>query len=708
MSVYNFKLDMSKFSHLNIFTIAFILSAPAWANEPARYSPFLSGPLGLNIVPNARMDPVGTIRASVSTQDPYMHGSLGFQVAEPLYISFRQTSESSSLLDEAERLYPGIDAKLRLMKETRTTPEIAIGLQSAFGHKRMAGEYLALSKRVGDFDFTGGMGWGRFGSAGHIKNPLRHISNHFEKNRIDQEMPNDITNWFTGEKVGFFGGIEYFTPLDGLSIKADYGADRYSAETAAGDFDAPAPWALGLSYSPNDWMNASIGTQGFDKIMARISFSGAPSQWPFSGAKAQTITPLHAKRVGTAEPQAMHLGAEKNGVSLVNIQTHNRSASATFPLKDYRSAPAQYGIAAVGMANHAGTQVEAFTFTPQVMNLRGPSVSIMRSDLENVILKSQGSAAEIWQNTEFSKAEHKAMKAPPASIMSNWESFKSFRLILENQISLSEEDSGTLHRSSLIAESKGPSFFGLLHTGAGLRLNLHDNLERLNDIRPQYLLPVRSNVSAFADQRVSMDRLYASFTHSFTPALHTAITGGYLEEMYGGLGGEILYRPFDSRWAIGLESWLALKRDPYAELNMGFNGDSLLSGHINAWYDLDNDGLTLHGKFGRFLAEDIGGTIGLSKEFQNGASIDAFITLTDTADFDLFGGTTHAYHGVRLSLPLGSVPYIPPGSRLDVKLEPFGRDIGQSIDNPVPLYALTEPFSEDHLARYWDEVIPQK
>ena len=110
-------------------------------------------------------------------------------------------------------------------------------------------------------------------------------------------------------------------------------------------------------------------------------------------------------------------------------------------------------------------------------------------------------------------------------------------------------------------------------------------------------------------------------------------------------------------------------------------------------------------KAGRYLAQDLGGTLSLTKTMKNGASIEAFATATNQADFDLFGGATHLYSGLRLTLPLGNAPLLPDGSHARLAAAPLGRDIGQSLDSPLPLYTLTEPFSYRSLAQNWKEII---
>lgn len=691
-----------KYVSLPLALCGFFFSASALANN-INYSSSLTGPLGLNTVPNARMDEEGTVSAGISTLDPYLHTYLGFQIAEPLFIGVRQTAEVSNLNEDADRLYPGVDLKLRILEETKYRPEIALGLQSALGHKRMAGEYLALSKRYKNFDFTAGIGWGRYGTAAHFENPLKAISNHFGRAReLDGEIPNTAHDWFTGENIGIFGGIEYFTPIDGLSIKADYGADRYIAESAAFNFDAPEPWSIGLNYASTDWLDAGIALQGTDKVMARINLSGTPSKWPFTASEKEDISPLLPARSSLKSGERMKLDARNDGALLYALTTDEKTTKASLDLSPDSSTPSQIKTAAINISNNAGTDIETIMLRPSVYNLKGPRISLNRRDLERTLAHRQGSSVEIWNNAEFDTGGISNDKTSPFTLIQ----FKRqhYKFILDNQMSVAEEDNGLLYRTALLANAEGPTFFGLLHSGGALRLNIKDNLERLNKIRPRAILPVRSDVEQFANKTFSIENTYLTYTHSFTPNWHMQITGGLLEEMYGGLGGEILYRPFGKRYAFGAELWNANKRDPDSFLAADYTGDGLLTGHLNGWYDFAERDLTLKASVGRYLADDFGGTLSLVKGFDNGAKLEGFVTVTNKADFDLFGGLTHAHHGIRLSLPLGSIKHIPDGSEIRVSAIPFGRDIGQSINAPIKLYDATEPLSYDHIARHWRDI----
>ncbi|MFN3701083.1 MAG: YjbH domain-containing protein [Alphaproteobacteria bacterium] len=656
------------------------------------YSPNLTGAIGLNSTPSARMDEAGTMRIGAGTSDPYLHSFIGAQIISPVFVGFRQSAEISSLRESPERLYPGLDTKIRLFHEHDYRPEIALGLQSAFGHQRTSAEYLAFSKRYHDFDFTAGLGWGRLAGAKHVKNPMRIFSNHFKTQRdFNSEIATTPENWFTGEHIGFFGGVEYFTAIQGLSVKLDWNGDRYAPETAMTDFKAPDAFGFGVNYAPRSWVDASLGIQGTDKIMARLSFKTNAKDWPF-----------HSAPKTESKNRPVHIGGTQD-----NPQSATRAA--WLHLSPHQTAPEQIIAAAAQISEDNPQGFEAILIRTRMHNFKGPQIRLNRRDLENFLDNGRGSASELWRSgaIETSAAQtgdRDILPAEPLIDFSQERRFMSF--ILDNRLSLAEKDNPVLYRSSFIVDLQSPTILRFLHAGTALRVNLHDNLKYLNQNRIRNPLPVRSDEDLFAENRLGLDSSYLALTHSFSPSHHIALSGGYLEEMYAGYGGEFLYRPFGKRYALGVDSWLALKRDPLSTMAMGLSGDHLLSGHLNGWYEFPESSTTLGLRYGRFLAEDMGAEFSIRRDFQNGARLEGFTTLSNAADLDIFGGTSHAYHGIRFTLPIGSAPIITAGSHIRVTAHPFGRDSGQSLQKPIDLYQVTQPLSYSHLATHWTSVKP--
>lgn len=691
-----------RYFNLVIVTTALSLGmSPVVKAQSETYSSTITGPVGLNMIPSARMDDAGTIRLGASTPDPYQHLFVGFQLAEPVYVQLRQSAEMSGLLDTPDRLYPGIDFKFRISEEGRYQPEMALGLNAGFGHKRMASEYIVLSKRIWDFDLTTGIGWGRMAGGGQLRNPLRRLSKHFDTDRnFNADSPNTPHNWFTGKEIGVFAGLEYFTPLEGLSIKGDWGADDFSPEKQLSDYHDGGPWSVSLNYTPPamKWASLSIGSVGTDKIFARLSLQNTLDKWPVRYSTPSTPAALRPHRTQDAMPARMMLAASNDGLALYDTDVSGSRARGNLDINPYLPPALQIGRAVRHMANHAGPDVASLEITPRVHGLKGQSVRIIRRDLESAAATNNGSPEEIWADASFfydpdKRTSHNERDYPWCP-----------RFIWDSAVSLSEEDTGYLYRTSLIFEETRDLPYGFT-VGGSVRWNMADNLHRLADYRTLTGPSVRSDVDLYASRVFALDRSYLSWFHTLAPDVHVALSAGALEEMYTGAGGEILYRPFGKTFAFGFEAWHVYKRDPASPMTINVMDVNYNTAFLNAWYEVPGTDMTLYAKAGRFLGEDDGVSGGLEMNFDNGAKLAGFITATNRQEPDIFGGETHLYGGLRLSLPFGSFKYIPDGSEIRVRAAPLGRDSAQELDKPLPLYDVTEPMSYRRIDQSWQAVL---
>lgn len=658
-------------------------------DAPRHYAPStnMTGVIGLNTIPTARMDERGTVRVGVSTDEPYTHSFMGFQIAKPLYVSFRQSAQTKNITAKADNFYPGIDFKLRLREETAHAPAIAIGADSGAGTKRLASEYITLSKRFKNFDLTGGMAWGRLGSAAHIKNPLGAVSPHFDRPRNYNSLleTQTIEDWFTGEDVGFFGGVEYFTPLKNLSLKADYGANEYIGEQTIAGFSPPAPWALSLNYQPIPQVDISAGVIGGEQFMARISLQENLLNW--AGKSYRTGTPPDI-----ISPRA----PDKEGGNTV-----------TLALNPYSPTAYQIGRATRKNANEMESSQENITLALHHKGLKGPVVTLMRSDLEQAVLNNQGSPEEIWQDATIApdtSPNFSFKKLLDLKNFSKKDQTKSFHFVLDQKLGLSEADTGTLYRTAILLEGEKVLPFGLV-SGATGRINVANNLDRLQTYRFRIPNAVRSDEDLFASNRFGIDRFYSTWLKSLSPSTHMALSFGYLEEMYGGYGGEILYRPFGKTFAVGTEGWKVHKRDPDSKFAKTMNRDGTYTGHLNLYYELPKQDMTAYLKLGQYLREDRGGTLGVINKFDNGSSLEAYATVTNQTDTSFFANKTNLFGGVRFNLPLGNIPYIMDGTETRLATEPFARDSGQILDNPQALYKVTEPIAYRSVSQSWKHLL---
>jgi Exopolysaccharide biosynthesis protein YbjH len=665
----------------------------AFANEN-RHSVNTTGMLGLNTIPSARMDALGTARLGFSHSDPYNHAFLGMQVAKPLYINLRQSAEVSSVGEKPWALYPGIDLKLRLSEEGRYVPELVFGMDSATGHRRHSSEYFALSKRIYDFDFTGGVAWGRLGSAGQIPNPLARIG-HFNHDRdFSDEDAAGPRDWFTGKEIGFFAGVEYFTPIKGFSFKADIGADDYPAEQKFTDYKKPGAWSVGFNYSPRDWVSMGASVIGGDKIMARLTLQDNFFNWRGTFHKdtpASQYVPYEATKY---DEKAVTKEGGKNFINLGSPQISGTNISAILYINEDRPSSMQIGRAARSLAACAPENIESLTVIPMHGDLKGKAITFSRRDIDQTMAQKRGSPEEIWQDITFTTTDRSTGTA---------ETPRKFKFFPELEFSLAEEGTSHLYRTSIVAEESKHYKYGLF-ASSSLRFNLRDRLYQIDKMGMRGEKPVRSDANDYAGNFVNLERSFLSWMTTPLPDFHLAATAGYLEEMYAGVGGEALYRPFDSPFAIGAEIWRVNKRLGQSFMAMGLEDEARYTGHLNLFYDVPDTDITIYANAGRYLGGDNGVTGGLETQFGN-VTVKAFVTATDTHDRDQLGETAALYGGINITLPLGNIPFVPEGSAARIKTGQLGRDAGQALDKPVSLYEVTEPMSYRHLGRSWQAVL---
>lgn len=253
------------------------------------------GGVGLLQTRTARFGFDGQFTVGISLVNPYRRYYLNWQIFPWAEVSFRYTditnigaftpfrvtdqsqsdffkdffsfNQGGSFLDRA------FDLKISLAQETKYRPAIAVGLQDFLGTGLFSGEYLVFSKRFGDLDVHVGLGWGYLGTRNTITNPLTHISNRFERrvSSIGQGGKLGFAKYFSGKKVGIFGGIEYHTQIEGLSIKAEYSAADPDSEPLNNRLDEDFPINVGLNYRIGQWADISLGWERGNSLLMHLA-----------------------------------------------------------------------------------------------------------------------------------------------------------------------------------------------------------------------------------------------------------------------------------------------------------------------------------------------------------------------------------------------------------------------------------------------------
>ena len=258
-----------------------IASAQTADREPY-YKPSANdfGGVGLLQTRTARFHEDGTLDVGASFVDPYRRYYVTFQVLPFLEGTFRYTDIRNRLFSDIPEFSGdqsfkdrGADLKLLLWRESKYVPQIAVGVQDGLGTGQFSGEYVVLSKRWYDFDFSFGMGWGLLGAGGTISNPLTSLSDGFSvrggRSGLGGELIFD--NFFSGETVGLFGGVEWYTPIRGLTLKLEYDGNDYQSEPLGNAFEQRTRFNFGLNYRPFEWLEMAAAYERGNEFMFRAS-----------------------------------------------------------------------------------------------------------------------------------------------------------------------------------------------------------------------------------------------------------------------------------------------------------------------------------------------------------------------------------------------------------------------------------------------------
>lgn len=214
-----------------------------------------------------------------------------------------------------------------------------------------------------------------------------------------------------------------------------------------------------------------------------------------------------------------------------------------------------------------------------------------------------------------------------------------------------------------------------------------DNFGKYNyDPPPTGLQPVRTDIRQYMTQSIAtMPNLQLTNTGKLADNHFVSAYAGYLEMMFAGVGGEYLWRPTDSKIAIGAD----LNRVRQRQFNVwtSMQNYAVTTGHITSYWDTGVQDILVKLSYGKYLAGDIGGTLDLSRVFQNGVKIGAYATRTNV-DYAQFGEGSFD-KGVYLSIPFDAFFAKHSDSSADLLFTPLIRDGGAKLYRKYQLYDMT-------------------
>lgn len=681
-------------SCLSLMIAQTVYAAEGIQQKAVGSSQAVHGGIGLLQMPTSRMRQEGDLSINYTDNEEYRFWSVSIQLFPWLESTVRYTDVRNQLYSDSPDFSgdqtlkdKGIDVKARLLQESRYLPEVSVGFRDFGGTGLFSSEFVALSKRVGDFDFHLGMGWGYLGTAGNTTNPFCEVKDSFcqRGGMSGRGGKIDYQNFFKGP-ASLFGGVEYQTPWQPLRLKLEYEGNDYSQDRA-GQLEQDSKWNVGAVYR---W-----GNFDFDLNYQRGNTLG------FGVHYAMNLHSLKQLKIDDAPRPLMDITVPEN---LEKID-RNRLAADLY--------------------SKAGFVVKTTDLTPDEITLYGSQIAYRDKD-ESIERIGRILASELPESVKTYRIVMFSNNLPMVETVVDAEQFiaaaryESLRADVKS--TYVRQDISQLAKERYTANTSGfgggveafwiqtfgsPEEFymyqaGLMLNGGyvfnenfallgGVKATLLENFDKFNykvDSQNTPLPRVRTYVREYVTRdKVTMDTLFAHWQDQIAPNVFGQLYGGYLETMFGGVGGELLYRPVDSNFAVGFDVNYVRQRS--YENNFDFFDYKTFTGHVNVYWKpefLPDTQLTFN--IGQYLAKDRGVTVDFAKRFDSGIIVGAYAAITDVSSEEYGEGSFTK--GFYLSIPFDVFSLKPSIGRGKLPWIPISRDGGQALNRPVMLYNITE------------------
>jgi hypothetical protein len=688
---------------------------PAHAGQ-LDYSQSDFGGVGLMQNPTARFADEGTLSFGLSTQKPYNHIYASLQLLPWLETTLRYTEVENRLFGppgfsgSQSRKDRGVDFKVRVFEETALFPQLAVGVRDIGGTGLFGSEYVVANKRFENVDVSLGMGWGRLGSRGHLGNPLRALSGHFDErpgNRPGGGTP-ELKRWFTGERVAVFGGLEWWTPWRGLRVKLEYEGNDYQSEALNNNQTVDSPINLALLYPVNNYLDLSIGVERGNTFMANVSThldlqrdqgppkTGDPRPAP---VRVRNAAEMRARLTLAQErelAQALEAPLKAQGFTLRGL-TLNRDARALqlwYSQPKYRNHAQAAGRIARVLSQLAPDGVESFVLVDMNGAVETHRTTLARADLERVAVGS-GTLEELRRGSSVTGPRNDYRQAALTDVAA----FPEFDWSLTPKLRQHIGGPDGFYFGQLWLRLGGTlQLTPELSLSGALGANVYNNFDDLQ-ARPTGALPrVRSEIVNYLKEgENNIVFLEANYIWSPAPEWYARLSAGLFEEMYGGVAGELLYKPYEEPWALGFNLNHVWQRD--FDQRFDFRDYDVTTGHLTLYYELPFYEVLAQVSVGRYLAGDTGTTLDFSREFANGVRAGAFATFTDVSSEDF--GEGRFDKGFYLSLPLDLFFTRSTRQRTSLVFKPLTKDGGQKVRDGRALYGLVEDVGRPDVTGGW-------
>ncbi|MDA9626388.1 YjbH domain-containing protein [Pseudomonadota bacterium] len=682
------------------------------------------GTVGLIQMPTARMHSAGTVGFTWSHNDPYINGSIiaypfSFLEAAYSYTDINNALYSDNVAFSGKQTYKdkGFDFKLRLLKERRFFPVISAGFRDFAGTGIFSSEYIVATKNINNLDFTFGMGWGIF-DQNRVKNPFIYVSEKFNdrsKSGNTQGGEFDLNTMFSGP-AGLFGGIEYILPnVNGARLTVEYDGTNYQKEGfpfgrksfkyAFESVKQPdSKINFGFTYPVNKHLQLKLNYVKGNTINFGFSLHGS-----FGGKNPVVKKRDPIKKISNQKEYKYVSGLDdlylyrntlrfldENKLNIQKADLTNSTYSIQYSQSTHASHLRASGRVATILDQITPDHVKKFVITNVNAGMPMNTVTIDRDKFTR------------YQQDPIPVLGVKALDLKPADnnrvykYNPSTDFPKIFWKIAPQVRSQIGGPDGFYFGDLRIQANSETVFSKNLTFLASASFGVYDTFGQIQLSSDSILPHVRTDIVKYLQQSsdYNVKRAQLNWFNSLGVNVYSKISAGLLEEMFGGIGGEVLYRPFYKNYAIGAELWRVRQRD--YEMLFKFREYETTTGHINLYLMEPRSQVLIALKGGRFLAGDSGINFDFSRRFKSGLRIGAFFSKTDISKREFGEGSFDKGFYFHLPIEMFFESY----SKVNTSwgLRPLTRDGASYLNHSHHLWGVTEQAQIINFNRDFDDL----
>lgn len=690
------------------FAAVLLLPCGLAHGEP-RYTQNDFGGVGLLQTPTARMAPAGELSVNASRTDPYSRYSLSLQPFDWLEGSFRYTAITNrpygpeSLSGDQSFKDKAVDAKARLLKETHWLPEVALGFRDIGGTGLFSSEYFVANKRAGNLDFSLGIAWGYIGNRGDFTNPFSVLGGQYDDRpqssaAVARAGEVNADSYFKGSP-SLFGGVSYQTPWAPLSLKLEYEGNDYKNEPLDNDIQQDSPINIGAVYKLTDSIDLSAAWERGNTAMFGITL-----HTNFASRKTPTKTydppaePLPVQAPATSPDQVNWANVSQRLQNNAGYKVERITQRGSELLVYGEQSRYFYSAKAVGRAsrildNSVNDDIDWFTLVNKRYDMPLEETSVPRETFREVVKNE-----EPLQNLHRATEVNAAVPHTETTLYTGARDPFSYGLGLGYKQNIGGPD-GLLYQVTADADAEYRFTRNTWWSGL-LSVNLLNNYDKFTYDAPSGLPRVRTDLRKYlTTSDVTMPTFQLNHAKQLDKDLYGMVYGGYLESMFAGVGGEVLFRPAGQRWSVGADLNFVRQRD--FDQGFGLRDYSAVTGHITGYTDLPFEAQAAV-SVGRYLARDWGTTIDLSREFRNGVRFGGWVTLT-TATKEEYGEGSFD-KGIYISIPFDELMSVSTMRRANIVWAPLTRDGGARLNRSYSLHSMTDSRDSDLFYRNFEKI----